>query len=218
MNVTKLNIIPITLIILLCSGLCVAENDPAITALIEDGLKLIDKELEGERISDYPVKRETRDELSQLTDRFRDLENDIRSLQIHEAKDTDGISESLRDLVSRLHLRLLVAQSPAPMTTLDILLSLEEMHSFAPQYSRLGLYFIKSGIIETVVPTLDGMIECINEYINHETTFKSINHGSYIIMSDKLKEYIRESKRLIQKIIGELDTTIKVIETNESNP
>ena len=218
MNVMKLNIIPITLIILLCSSLCVAEVDPTRTALIEDSLKLIDKGLAGERISDYPVKRETRDELSQLIDRFNDLENDITSLQVHEAKGNDGISESLRDLVSRARLEVLVIQSRESMTVLKILLDLEEMHSFSPQYSRLGLYYIKGGILKTGVPRQDFMIEAIDGYINFETTFKSISHSSYIIMSDKLKEYIRESKRLMQKIIGELDTTIKVIETKESNP
>ncbi len=156
------------------------------------------------------------DELSQLIEKLNDLENDITSLQIHEVETVDEISESIRNAFTQTCLQLYVVQSREPMTILKHLLWLEVMHGSNPPYKPHGLYYIKS--LEIGVARLDAMTKYIDTFINAENKFKSISHSSFIIMSDKLKGYTRESKRLLQKIAEELETTIRVLKTNESIP
>tara|TARA_B100000315_G_C14486671_1_gene545522 strand:+ start:291 stop:905 length:615 start_codon:yes stop_codon:yes gene_type:complete len=203
----RLNTIPIALIIVLYSSLCVAEVDPAMTALLEDSLKQIDEE-KGERIPDYPVKGETTDELSQRIDKFNDLQNDIQSLQVQSAHDT---------LVQTL-LLLYLAKSSEPVIRTNDLLTLEIMHDIFMDYRRSALYFIKDGASKTALPNLDTIAKNIDDLVIFESQFPSSNHSLVVVLLDKLKERTRESKRLIQKIIVELGTTIRRIEANESNP
>ncbi len=148
--------------------------------------------------SDYPINHETKNELSRLLEKFFDLEQDIASIDTQEE----------HDLMMRTGLQLYLAKLEAPAGGINLLLTLEETHGLHPPYN-LDTLSVIDGAITIGIHIYDHISELTDDLMIHEFKFNSVNHHSFIILLDKLKEYACESKGLMQKIMNELEETAK---------
>lgn len=193
MNVIKLNII-ITMIILLCGSLCVAEE----------------QNLGSNRsvwFAEYPVKHESMKELLHLTTKLIDLRKD--SLLLWQP----DLVQSFEDISRIVAIQECCQQISKPIETMSSLTLLESGHNIYPYEIPALFYIIK--IARTNLSSHDALFHNIDELIVVENKFKTTIHSSIITYIHKLKEFARESKRLMQKIVKELEETIKILEAKK---
>ncbi len=154
---------------------------------------------------EYPIKRESFKELIQLHDKFLEIVEDFESLSSKDAK-------TKSDVLANAILRIFQAEmNEAYMVTINMF-GLEIGHGNANQFNPVAIRDIIVAI-EMYIPSFGGRVERINETITMFT-----DNNLVIILCEKLKEHNREAKRLMQKIIKELENTIELIKANESNP
>jgi hypothetical protein len=100
-----------------------------------------------------------------------------------------------------------------PIQVMLLLINLENKHNRYP-YEFSALFYINE-VIEVYLSNCDRWTKNIDSLMPLVNKFKSTIHSSIIVHLNKLKEYASESKMLMQKIIKELENTIKILETNE---
>ncbi len=155
----------------------------------------------------YPIKRESFKELVQLYDKFVEIDEDVKLLSSKDDKTKSGV-------LANALLRIFQAEMDEAYMVAISMLGLEAGHGNANQFNTGAIRDIIKAI-EMYIPSYGGRVERINETITNPLF---TDNNLVIILCEKLKEYNRESKRLMQKMVKELENTIKILEANEHTP
>ncbi len=197
----------ITVIIILVNSTNSAFCLPALPNLSDETQK---------QVFEYPVKQKTIDENERIGYKFAEFDKDFKLLGeklLREKGDSDdSIDRILEDLLALTRLQMLKAEMSQPLYGITGLLRLEEGHGNVYQFHSGTIRYIIN-IINMYIPVYDEWIEKIDGVV-----IRSTNYNLTLIQCEKLKEYVRNYRRLMQKVVKELEETERILKANESNP
>jgi hypothetical protein len=203
MNVIKLSAICIAITILLCSSLCIAESqkqDFDLDKYIENEMRRFEQLNKiyneyGRDSDDFPVKKATSLEIVGFENRLNDCEDDFHSIMF--LGDIDKSDLQAAGILNKIQIRMLYS-----FHIITRLIFLERAHANnSDDPNAIG--FIRD-VIEEFILNADNWKKNITDMT------RLTGNSMILIQCDKLKAIARDTKRLMQEFVKELNETIEI--------